>query len=131
MKIRNLAAIGAILLARGASAIFDSGGFDNSNFDPNNFDFGGAPQTTVPNVVGLTTAAADTALMGASLISGTISPQCSTSTVNLVLTQAPPAASSADVGSAVNMTTSTGVACPPAPSQRNQGNTSPGVGIGL
>lgn len=67
----------------------------------------------VPNLYGLTTGAANTALTGVGLISGNTSTSCSIVTVNLIVSQNPGAGVLVMLGSAVDMVTSTGVACPP------------------
>ena len=66
---------------------------------------------TVPNVVGLTQAAASTAITGAGLVVGTVTP-ASSSTVpsGSVISQSPLAGASAALGSAVNLLVSSGPA---------------------
>lgn len=70
-----------------------------------------SPQATVPNVVGLSTAAADTALETEGLDTGTINTRCSTLAVNTVLFQSPTAGSSVNTGTLVNLVASDGISC--------------------
>lgn len=67
---------------------------------------------SVPDLTGLTTTDADTALVGVGLISGNISTSCSLVTVDLIISQNPAPGSSVVLGSAVDMVKSTAVACP-------------------
>ncbi|PYR33742.1 MAG: hypothetical protein DMF93_24630, partial [Acidobacteria bacterium] len=70
----------------------------------------GPPQVTVPNVVGLTQAAATTAITGADLVVGAVT-QSSSATVpaGSVITQSPAAGASVATGSAIALVVSTGV----------------------
>src|SRR5205085_1602897 len=71
----------------------------------------GPPPVTVPNVVGLTQAAATTALTGAKLTVGAVTFSPSTTVAaGLVISQAPAAGSSAAGGSAVALVVSQGTA---------------------
>jgi PASTA domain-containing protein len=71
----------------------------------------GPPPVTVPNVVGLTQAAASSAIKAAGLVVGTVS-SASSSTVpsGSVISQSPSAGASATAGSAVTLTVSSGPA---------------------
>ena len=74
------------------------------------------PGVTVPDVVGLTQAAATSAITGAGLVVGTVTSQASeTVPAGVVISQSPAAGASAASGSAVNIVVSTG---PPPPAQR-------------
>ncbi len=69
--------------------------------------------TTVPNVVGISQAAAGTALTGASLTTGTVTKKYSgTVAAGLVISQAPTAGQSVPYSSAVNLVVSKGPAPP-------------------
>ncbi len=69
----------------------------------------GACNVAVPNVAGLTQAAAGAALTGASLAAGTVTQQCSnTVAAGLVISQQPAAGQQVQPGSVVAMTVSTG-----------------------
>jgi beta-lactam-binding protein with PASTA domain len=71
----------------------------------------GASQTTVPNVIGATQAAATTAITSAGLIVGTVTNQTSaTVATGLVISESPAAGSTVKSGSAVSLVVSTGVA---------------------
>jgi hypothetical protein len=65
----------------------------------------------VPNVVGLSTAAADTTLEGAGLDTGSVNTQCSSKVLNEVLSQDPISGTFVLIGSTVDLIASTGVAC--------------------
>lgn len=65
----------------------------------------------VPDVIGLSQAAATTAITTAGFTLGAVSTACSAETAGNVISQAPPAGALATAGSAVDITTSTGVAC--------------------
>lgn len=71
----------------------------------------GPAQATVPNVVGMTQAAATTSITGAGLVLGTVT-TASSATVpsGSVISQSPAAAATVAVGSAVNLTVSSGAA---------------------
>ena len=70
---------------------------------------GTTPNVTVPNVVGMTQAAASTAITGASLTVGTVTTQSSaTVPAGQVISQNPAAAASVASGSAVNLVVSSG-----------------------
>src|SRR5262249_4350117 len=67
------------------------------------------PPVTVPNVVGLTQAAASTALVNAGLVVGTVTQQSSTTVpAGSVISQLPAAGAQADSGSAVDLVVSSG-----------------------
>ncbi|HXI29238.1 MAG TPA: PASTA domain-containing protein, partial [Vicinamibacterales bacterium] len=69
----------------------------------------GPPQVAVPNVVGLTQAAATTAITNANLIVGTVTTQSSTTVPSgSVISQNPTSGTQAVVGSAVNLVVSSG-----------------------
>ncbi|MEL7310202.1 MAG: PASTA domain-containing protein [Pseudomonadota bacterium] len=71
----------------------------------------GPPQVNVPNVVGLTEAAAGTALTGAGLTVGTVTQQTSaTAPIGQVISQTPIAGVAVDAGSPVNLVVSSGPA---------------------
>ena len=70
---------------------------------------GTTPNVTVPNVVGMTQAAASTAITGASLTVGTVTTQSSTTVpAGQVISQNPAAAASVASGSSVNLVVSSG-----------------------
>lgn len=69
------------------------------------------PTIAVPDVIGMTASAADAALEGVGLDTGAVGNVCSTETVGLVVSQAPPAGALVAEGSAVAISLSTGVAC--------------------
>ena len=76
----------------------------------------GPPPTTVPNVVGMTQAAATTAITGASLVVGTVTQQSSaTVAAGSVISQSPAGGATVTSGSSVNLVVSTG----PAPTVPN------------
>jgi beta-lactam-binding protein with PASTA domain len=70
----------------------------------------GPAQVTVPSVVGLTQAAATTALTGAGLTVGTVTSVTNAAASGTVLSETPAAGSTAPQGSAVNLTVSSGPA---------------------
>jgi beta-lactam-binding protein with PASTA domain len=71
----------------------------------------GPPSVDVPSVVGLTQAAAGTALTGAGLVAGTITQQASdTVTAGDVISQSPVAGTPVADGSSVNLVVSSGAA---------------------
>ena len=79
---------------------------------------GGTPKPTVavPNIVGDTQSAANSAITGAGLVVGTVTTQASsTQPSGLVMGQSPAAGTSVNTGTAVNMVVSTGPAPPPPP----------------
>jgi hypothetical protein len=82
---------------------------------------GGTPNptpvsVTVPNVVGVTQAAATTALTGAKLAVGTVTAQSSSTVASgLVISESPAAGTSVTQGSAVNLVVSSGPAPNPNP----------------
>ncbi len=65
----------------------------------------------VPDVTGLSTAAADAALMAVSLDTGAIYQRCSSAPLNEVVDQTPQADTIVAFGSLVDLITSNGVAC--------------------
>lgn len=69
------------------------------------------PQVSVPDVVGLSANAADTAFEAVGLDTGTITQACSAEPANEVLTQDPTAATLVDPGSLVDLRTSSGASC--------------------
>ena len=78
-------------------------------FAAGSFMHGGGTQ--VPDVVGLSQSAADTALTGVGLLTGAVTQLCSAATVNIVLTQSPAAGTPVVPGIAVDLWTSSGTAC--------------------
>src|SRR5262252_3476215 len=69
----------------------------------------GPPQVAVPNVVGLTQAAATTAITNANLVVGTVTTQSSTTVPSgSVISQTPTSGTQVAVGSAVNLVVSSG-----------------------
>jgi hypothetical protein len=69
----------------------------------------GPPQVAVPNVVGQTQAAAGSAIVGAGLAVGTVTPQSSaTVTAGEIISESPAAGTSVAVASDVNLVVSTG-----------------------
>jgi hypothetical protein len=71
----------------------------------------GAGDVTVPNVVGLSLAAADTALMGVGLDTGNVTMQCSNQAANTVLTQNPVASTQVAPASLIDLWASSGTTC--------------------
>lgn len=71
----------------------------------------GTSTTTVPDVVGLTAAAADTALEAVSLDTGNVTSTCSAATSGNVVSQSPPAGTVVSQGSLVDLVTSNGTPC--------------------
>lgn len=69
------------------------------------------PGVSVPNVIGMTEGEADTALDGAGLDTGAVTTVCSAATAGDVVSQAPPAGASAELGSLVALSLSSGDAC--------------------
>jgi hypothetical protein len=100
----------ALLVTASAWADFDSGSFDTNSFNNQSFDFGDGT-TTVPDVVGLDQAAADTALEGAGLDTGNVTSTCSAAAMGEVISQAPPSGATVAEGSLVDLITSTGTPC--------------------
>ena len=84
---------------------------------------------SVPNVVGMTQAAATSAITGAGLTLGTVTPASSaTVTAGLVISEKPAAGTSVAAGSAVHLVVSSGPATPPGtPTALNPTNGSTGV----
>ena len=81
------------------------------------FDYGAASQVSVPNVVGLSTTNADTALEAVSLDTGTVTDRCSGFADDTVLSQSPIAGAQVNTGTTVDLEASNGMACP-SPGQR-------------
>lgn len=72
------------------------------------------PTTTqVPNLVGMTQAAATTAITGAHLVLGTVASSANPAPAGQVFSQVPGAGSTASIGSPVNLDISTGPTLPP------------------
>lgn len=69
------------------------------------------PQVSVPDVVGLSANAADTAFEAVGLDTGTITQACSAEPANEVLSQDPTAATLVDPGTLVDLHTSSGASC--------------------
>jgi hypothetical protein len=103
----------ALLLGAGVAygASFDDASFATTSYDENSFEFGAAAQVAVPDVVGLSEAAADTALEGEGLDTGTVTAVCSAATAGDVVSQAPPAGALVDAGTTVNLSVSSGTPC--------------------
>ena len=78
---------------------------------------GAAGTTFVPNVVGLSTVNADTALEAVSLDTGTVTDRCSGFADDTVLGQSPLAGAEVNIGTTVDLEASNGMACP-SPGQR-------------
>lgn len=72
---------------------------------------GTEPTVVVPNVIGLSLAAADTALEAESLDTGSTSSTCSDATLDEVVSQAPPAGVVVPEGTTVDLIASSGVEC--------------------
>ena len=75
--------------------------------------FGGPATVAVPNVEGMTQAAATTAITGAGLVLGTVT-TVSSSTVpaGSVISESPAAATAVEAGTTVNLTVSSGAQVP-------------------
>ncbi len=69
----------------------------------------------VPNVVPMQESAANTAIIGAGLVIGTVTKQCSNRAVGTVLSQTPPGGAFVTPGSPVNMVVSSGPCLNPVP----------------
>jgi hypothetical protein len=110
--VRRLALVmAAVLMAAPALASFDEESFDVTSFDEASFEFGEAAGVTVPSVIGMTQAEADTALEAVGLDTGAVATVCSAATSGDVVSQAPPAGASAPEGSLVNISLSSGTPC--------------------
>jgi hypothetical protein len=72
---------------------------------------GADPGVSVPDLIGMTEAEADSALEGVGLDTGTVATVCSTADEGDVVSQAPPAGASAAPGSTVDIALSSGEAC--------------------
>lgn len=72
---------------------------------------GATGTVAVPDVTGMDSTAADAALEGAGLDTGAVSNVCSTETLGIVVSQAPPAGTQVTAGSTVAISLSTGNAC--------------------
>lgn len=130
--MRRLVAILGVLLLAPAQASMESDGTwaagvwaptvwaDNVWYEDDN--------VFVPDVVGLSTSAADTALQNAGLDTGNITTQCSAEPLNEVLGQIPIAGASVEPASLVDLVASTNVACPTA---TRRPNMNIGIGIGV
>lgn len=103
----------ALLLGAGTvyGASFDSASFATTSYSEDSFEFGAAAQVSVPDVVGLDEAAADTALEGEGLDTGTVTTVCSAADAGDVVSQAPPAGALVDAGSTVDIFVSSGTPC--------------------
>jgi hypothetical protein len=108
--MRIAVAILALLVTASAWADFDSGSFDTNSFSNQSFDFGDGT-TTVPDVLGLDQAAADTALEAAGLDTGNVTSACSDEAMGDVVSQAPPSGTIVAEGSLVDLVTSSGTPC--------------------
>src|SRR5262249_52930949 len=83
----------------------------------------GPPQVAVPNVVGLTQAAATTAITNANLVLGTVTTQSSTTVpAGSVISQNPTAGTQIVIGSAVALVVSSG---PPQGAGAHRGGLAP------
>jgi hypothetical protein len=109
----SLGAALSLLLGAGVAygASFSSSSFATTSYDENSFSFGADPPVTVPDVVGLSQAAADTALEAEGLDTGTVASVCSAATAGNVVSQAPPAGALVDAGTTVNLSVSSGTPC--------------------
>ena len=83
----------------------------------------GSSGVAIPNVVGGSTGAADTAITGAGFVVGTTTSQCNAAAVNTVLTQSPLAGEFATAGTLVGYNYSSGIAC------KNKGPKKPRFGF--
>lgn len=72
---------------------------------------GEATGVTVPDVIGMTEAEADTAFEGVGLDTGSVATVCSAATAGDVVSQAPPAGASISPGSTVDIALSSGTPC--------------------
>ncbi len=112
------------------AASFDSGNFDTSAFDPGAFDFGGST-TTVPDCTTDPTLGTDCALavVGAGLVAEVL-PRCNAMVATgYVISTIPPAGTTVDVGSTVEVRVSTGVC--PAFATGSGGLGVGGMGVGM
>lgn len=108
--MRSLAALAALLLL--SLAADASPGF--YGFAGGAFIQGPASGSAIPNVVGqASSAAAGTVLTNAGFTLGTVTSKCSAAALNSVIEQDPTAGTSAAALTAVNVQTSTAVACVP------------------
>lgn len=104
MKLRALVAALGLVLAQAASATY-------FGFAGGAFVYQSQTGTAIPNVIGITAAAADTALVAAGFVSGTVAARCSAATSGLVVVQNPAAGTLAAAGAAVDLLTSNGTPC--------------------
>lgn len=102
---RALVALLMVGVALHASAVPSYFGFASGAF------IQGPELAVVPDVVGLDLAAADTALEGAGLDTGTVTAVCSPATLDEVVSQNPAAGASAALASLVDLSASSGVEC--------------------
>ena len=86
---------------------------------------------TVPNVVGLSLSAADTALEAATLDTGATTPQCSAEAADQVLGQTPIAGAMVSPGSLVDLVHSNGTLCPQASGRGTKIHIGIGIGVTL
>jgi beta-lactam-binding protein with PASTA domain len=101
--------------ARGSDAVITNNAFYYVAPVNSYFTLTGVPlvNVTTPAVIGLSQAAASTAISGASLMLGTVTTQSSTTVApGLVVNQSPAAATQVPLGSSVNLVVSTGVTVP-------------------
>lgn len=110
MNLRVAAGALAALLSFTAHAAPSFYGFAGGAFIQGPQNSGSA----IPNVVGqATSGAAATVLTGAGFVLGVVTTKCSVATLNQVIEQDPTAGTLAVGGTAVNVATSTAVACVP------------------
>lgn len=103
---RRLALAGLLLVALRADALPTFVGFAAGSYVQ-----GPDVSNTVPNVLGLTAAAADTALMAAGLDTGALASRCSSVMSGKVVVQNPAAGTLVGPGSLVDLLTSNGTPC--------------------
>ena len=103
-----------------------AGGTQVSSGSAVNLVISSGPAPTVPNVVGLTQAAATTAIANAGLTLGTVSQQSSaTVAAGTVISQTPTAGTQSTAGASVSLVVSSGAAPPPAKKSGGGGATGP------
>lgn len=114
--IRTLALIGVLVLAAlprvghaQCTGYFTDTYNTTGYYSTGYFEEGGC--NVVPNVISLSTAAADAALMAVSLDTGVIYTRCSGAPANEVVDQVPPAGTIVVSGFLVDLFKSSGVAC--------------------
>lgn len=117
--MRRLVLIAALILVGGSAHAAAFYGFAAGAFVR-------GPAAQVPDVIGLSQAAADSAFISAGLVTGAVTTQCSTASANIVLIQSPAAGAFVALGAAVDIWTSNGTAC-----RAGQAKIGIRIGIGL